>query len=70
MSESAEQQSSLENTFNLENLIKNFWMSLEDRFLTKYLSENIVNLFHQEVETFPEFFISHYKYKIAKKLIN
>jgi hypothetical protein len=26
-------------------------------FLSKYISKNMVELFHQEIETFPDFFI-------------
>jgi len=49
----------------LNDLINNFWESLEMRFMNEFLSNNIVELFHQEVETIPEFFVSHYKKTIA-----
>ena len=34
--------------------------------MNDFLGNNLVELFHQEVETIPEFFISHYKKKVAK----
>ena len=55
--------------FNLDGLIMDFWCSMEDRFLSDFLGENIVELFHQEVEAYPEFFVAHYKHKVATKLI-
>ena len=33
--------------------------------MSDFLSNNIVELFHQEVETIPEFLISHYKKTVA-----
>lgn len=45
-------------------------MQLEISFLNKYISNNIIELFHQEIETFPDFFIQYYKTKIANKLID
>lgn len=38
--------------------------------MTDFLGNNLVELFHQEVDTIPEFFISHYKKKVAEELIS
>ena len=38
--------------------------------MNDFLGNNLVELFHQEVETIPEFFISHYKKKVANQLIH
>ena len=64
----AESTSQSDNTFNLDELISDFWKVLERKFLADYMSSNIVELFHQEIEEFPEFFVSHYKSKIAEYL--
>ena len=48
---------SQENTFNLDKLIDNFFIDMENRFLEEFIGANIVELFHQEIENFPEFFI-------------
>ena len=54
----------------MDNLVVEFWKSLEISFLTDYIATNIVELFHQEIDVFPEFFISYYKNQIAMKLID
>ena len=58
------------NTFNMERMVTTFFVNMEERFLEEYMSANMVELFHQEIENIPEFFIQHYKQKIAKKLID
>ena len=58
------------NTFNMDRMITSFFVNMEERFLDEYMSANIVELFHQEIENIPEFFIQHYKQNIAKKLID
>ena len=41
-----ENDESAQNTFNLDALVVNFWKGLEISFLTDYISQNIVDLFH------------------------
>ena len=67
--ESTGEQNETENVFNLDGLIHKFWEDLEISFLTDYIGQNIVELFHQEIDIFPYFFVSFYKKKIADKLI-
>lgn len=44
--ESAAQQTSSQNTFNLGALIENFWHSMEQRFMSDFLGSNLVEIFH------------------------
>ena len=68
--ESAADQENSDATFTLDTVIVNFWNSLEHRFLTDYIGQNIAELFRESnIDAFPEFFISNYKHKIANKLI-
>ena len=57
-------------TFNLDDLIHNFWKGLEISFMTNYIRQNLIELIQQDINSFPEFFVSFYKAKIANKLIN
>lgn len=43
---------------------------MEQRFMTDFLGYNLVELFHQEIEIIPEFFISHYKKNVSENLIS
>lgn len=38
--------------------------------MTDFLGYNLVELFHQEIEIIPEFFISHYKKNVSENLIS
>ena len=59
-----------DSNFTLNKCIKEFWESLEDRFMVEYISNNIMELLSEHITTYPDFFIKHYKKKIAKKLID
>ena len=59
-----------QNTFSLDTLIDNFLHRVEESFITEYLGQNITNLLQQEIQEYPDFFIAHYKTKIANKLID
>ena len=54
----------------MDGLIRNFWQNLESNFQTSYIIENITTLLNVELEDLPEFFITHFKKKIAKELID
>lgn len=59
------------NQFSLDGLIKSFWSTLEANFHADYLKETIGGLVNQDLEQeLPEFFITFYKRKIAKALID
>jgi len=59
-----------DSNFTLNKCIKEFWESLEERFTVEYVSNNIMELLAERITTYPDFFIKHYKKKIAKKLID
>ena len=59
-----------QNTFSLDNLIDTFLHNQEESFVTEYLGQNITTLLQQEIQEYPEFLISHFKTKIANKLID
>jgi len=42
----ASKDSSVQNTFNLNSLIDNFWVAMEQRFMSDFLGHNLVELFH------------------------